>query len=398
LVSTSSRRINKKQIAFIVGFAIIGILLVLRARASSPLASYEVENSTLNGKASVVSTTLASQGKAVQFGSVTVNPPPTTCTGPTVTLTGTTASKYTNASPAASTTFNLTTWMSTAVTGSGASQAFDIGGSSVPNGVCVTGGVVKGSIDITKDWRYVHDSVGGFGYRTAMSGLEVIDGARIHNVEDGWKPRECVTSSDSCATFKNAGAKMLMKNVYMTGIRDDSIEDDDFLPGDIQNSLFDGVWSFLSEQQQGSTGSGVGTGEDPNIRITNDYVRLYTTNPPNGGPGKWFKWQGTTSHHTLIITDSVFAVDHQPNTNPGSGWGNLSIPAGTQWKGTNYILWLGPVGTYGGPKPAGVNFVEGQQAIDKWNSVRNTWLSAHGYQQRPVGDFNPMDDPVVAPQ
>lgn len=76
----------------------------------------------------------------------------------------------------------------------------------------------------------------------------MVERARIHNVEDGWKPRESPTPKDVGA-YPNTGI-MLMRDTYMTGIRDDCIEDDEFMPGDIENSLFDGVWTFLSEQNQ----------------------------------------------------------------------------------------------------------------------------------------------------
>ena len=222
----------------------------------------------------------------------------------------------------------------------------------------------------------------------------MVDGARVHNVEDGWKPRESAATRDVSANYPNVGT-MLMRDVYMTGIRDDAIEDDEFMPGDIQDSLFDGVWCFLSEQNQtGGSPATIGAGEDRNIRITRDFVRLSVTNGGETGAGHWFKWQGRGSeNHTLVITDSVFAVDSQPRL----GWSILGIPAGTVWQGSNFILWLGAPGGYGGPKPPGVTFLEGQGAKDKWNQVRNAWLTAHGYAPRPPDDLNPMDDPVVAP-
>ena len=95
----------------------------------------------------------------------------------------------------------------------------------------------------------------------------MVDGARVHNIKDGWKPHEAAATRDVSATYPNVGV-MAMRNVYMTGIRDDAIEDDEFMPGDIQDSLFDGVWCFLSEQNQtGGNPSTIGPGEDGNIRI-----------------------------------------------------------------------------------------------------------------------------------
>ncbi len=323
----------------------------------------------------------------------TISTPPlaSACAGPVVNLSGTTTSPYQMNAVANGTTINRTSWYSDAV-GNGSNRAFNVGNAEPPPlDVCVFGGVVNGHIPLTWGWDQTH-TYGGHGDRTVTSRLAVIDGARVHNVEDGWKPRESVVSSGVSGTYPNRGI-MLMRNTYMTGIRDDSIENDEFMPGTIEDSLFDGVWTFLSEQWQTGGTNTVGTNEDQYIDVNRVYVRLYTTNGGEVGGGKWFKWQGLTPHHKLKITDSVFAVDKMPR----SGWSSLSIPAGTTWMGTNYILWLGTPGGYGGPKPSGVIFLEGQPAKDKWNEVRNNWLSIHGYEPRPIDDWNPMDDPVVAP-
>ena len=324
-------------------------------------------------------------------------PPPTprpgsSCRGPVIPVLGRTAQAYEQGSSPAGATFDLSGWYSDTV-GQSANHAFMAGDRTAPTDLCILGGVVNGHIPLSSDWTATH-SYGGFGYRTTSSGLAMVDGARVHNVEDGWKPREAAATRDVSATYPNVGV-MAMRNVYMTGIRDDAIEDDEFMPGDIQDSLFDGVWCFLSEQNQtGGSPATIGPGEDGNIRITRDYVRLSVTNGGETGAGHWFKWQGRGSeNHTLIITDSVFAADSQPRL----GWSSLGIPAGTVWRGSNFILWLGAPGGYGGPRPQGVTFLEGQAAKDKWNQVRNGWLIAHGYAPRPADDLDPMDDPVVAP-
>jgi hypothetical protein len=305
---------------------------------------------------------------------------------------GHTIQPYEQGSAPAGATFDLSGWYSDSV-GQSANHAFMAGDRNARTDLCVLGGVVDGHIPLSLDWAATHN-YGGFGYRTTSSGLAMVDGARVHNVEDGWKPRESAATTDVSATYPNVGT-MSMRDVYMTGIRDDAIEDDEFMPGDIQDSLFDGIWCFLSEQNQtGGSPTTIGAGEDTHIRITRDLVRLSVTNGGETGAGHWFKWQGRGSqNHTLVITDSVFAVDSQPRL----GWSSLSIPAGTVWQGSNFILWLGAPGGYGGPRPPGVTFLEGQGAKDKWNQVRNAWLTAQGYAPRPPDDLNPMDDPVVAP-
>jgi len=319
------------------------------------------------------------------------------CTGQAVAPTGTTTVAYSDPAPVNSTFYDLTQWTSTAVTGVGSNHAIDIGGTHAPAGTCVLGGVVDGSIDPTLGWQYVHDSISGFGYRVFNTGNIAIDRIRVHNVEDGFKPRECDSSQPVCPDFINTGT-FAMSRAYMTGIRDDSIENDEFMAGSITDSLFDGVWTFLSEQLQGTTSTSsatIGPNEPNTITIDGDLVRLAITNGGETGAGKWFKYQGAVAHHTPVISNSIFAVDAQPRL----GWSSLDLPAGTVWNGTNnYILWLGTPGGYGGPMPAGVTFLEGQAALDKWSQARNDWLTAHGYATKDESDLNPMDDPVLAPQ
>ena len=296
--------------------------------------------------------------------------------------------RYTNEVVSDGTLFDRTGWYSDAV-GNGTNTAFWVGEEGQPpRDICVFRGVIHGHTPLEWSWEEAHD-VGGTGDRMYTARWAFIDGARVHNVEDGWKPREL-------PEFGNTGS-MYMRNTYMTGIRDDAIENDNFMPGSIEDSLFDGVHTFLSEQNQsGEEPVTIGPGEDPYIRVTRVFVRLYSTNSEgNGNPGRWFKWQprGSVNHH-LIITDSVFAT-HGP---PASGWSPLNFPDGTTFMGTNYILWLGTPGGYEAAIPSGVIFLEGQVAVDKWNEVRNAWLTEHGYEPRPEDDFDPMDDPVVAPR
>lgn len=305
-----------------------------------------------------------------------------------INLSGVTTSRYTNDTVADGTIYDRTDWYSDAV-GNNTSTAFSIGNAAAPpKNVCVFRGVINGRIPFSWSWEEAH-SFGGSGDRTYTGQLVLIDGARIHNVEDGWKPREL-------PEFGNTGI-MQMRNAYMTAIRDDAIENDNFMPGLIEDSLFDGVYTFLSEQNQsGEIPSTMGPNEDPTIRITRVYARLYPTNSDgNSSSGRWFKWQprGTVSHK-LVITDSVFATHSQPD----SGWSPLNFPDGTTFQGINYILWLGTPGEYGAILPPEVVFLEGQAAFDKWNEVRNGWLITHGYDPRPLDDFNPMDDPVTAPR
>ncbi len=322
---------------------------------------------------------------------------------PVVTLRGPTSEAYREPVMAPDTIIDATRWTSAAVgpppVGSGG-VAVELGPKDASPGVNkakglenVTwrGGVVRGSIPPEWSWHRTH-SFGGSGVTIHNHTHATWEFLRVHNVEDGIKPREAPEWSNR--------ATWLLRDSYFTAIRDDSIENDRFEPGTVQDCLFDGVHTFLSEQKESGflNGGGrpvsIGPEEDDTIHVRRCFVRIYPTNafdPQEDkfpGGGRWFKWKGdrdgapppSAPNHQVVIEDSVFAVGAVPRL----GWGNLAFPVRTTWRGRNFILWLGKTGGYEGPRPAGVTFLEGEAAAAKWVAVRNQWLKAHGL---PAQDF-----------
>ena len=324
--------------------------------------------------------------------------PATATSGAVVKLAGVFGSRYIAYPDVAdNTTFDLTGMAWTSKPTHPIVTAFFVGEQPTPpKNITILGGVVHGTIPLEWSWELTH-AFGGAGFYTVGSGLHRLEGARIHNMHDGWRPRE--TSFFRPRSYPNNG-RFLMRACYLTGIRDDAIENDEFMPGDIEDCLIDGTWTFLSEQNETVNGfrslkvPAIGPNEDPEIRITRTLVRLARTNGDDG-LGTWFKFHGyETPNHRLVITDSVFAVGQQPR----NGWKELKFTKGATFKGTNYLLWLGEPGKFAGEKPAGVTFLEGAVARAKWHELRNQWLAAHGYEPRGVDDWDPMQAPVSAPK
>jgi len=306
-----------------------------------------------------------------------------------ITLTGTTNENY-SLTVTNYTLFDATNWTSTAIgpdpdgtTG----RAVEIFGANPAGGgtnITWRGGVIVGSIPPSWNWRTTHD-FGGGGIFLQNDGPIEWQYLRIHNVEDGIKPREA-------PAYSNTGS-WLLRDCYFSAIRDDAVDNDRFEPGTVQDCLFDGVYAFISEQDENvEDNDPIGPNEDTTIYINRVYVRLYGTNGAEG-PGKWFKWLGDVPHHRLAVSDSVFAIGAEPRL----GWPDEKIPDEVSWVGNNnFILWLGASGAYGGPKPAGVMFLEGTAAQDKWIAVRNKWLTDHGLPPQSFpADYNPYDAPVM---
>jgi hypothetical protein len=286
--------------------------------------------------------------------------------------------------------FDATGWTSKAI-GPGpqgnTNRAVAIYGSRKDQGtidIVWRGGVIIGSIPPSWDWRTTHE-FGGAGLLIHNAGPIELQHLRIHNVEDGIKIREA-------PEYSNTGSWML-RDCYFTAIRDDAIDNDRFEPGRVEDCLFDGVYVFISEQEEiVSDDPPIGPAEDDAIYIHRVYARLYGTNAGEG-PGKWFKLLGDIPHHNLLISDSVFAIGSEPRL----GWSDETIPPEVRWIGdNNFILWLGTPGTYAGPRPEGVTLLEGVAARKKWISVRNQWLSDHGLPAQDLpADYNPHYAPVM---
>jgi hypothetical protein len=307
-----------------------------------------------------------------------------------IALTGTTDENYSIAVEN-NTLLDATNWTSTAIRPSlfgTTNRAVEISGrnNNAGGGTNITwrGGMIIGSIPRSWSWRKTHD-FGGGGIFIQNDGPIAWQYVRIHNVEDGIKSREA-------PEYSNTGS-WIIHDSYFTAIRDDAIDNDRFEPGTVQDCLFDGVYVFISEQDENvESHTPVGQDEANTIYIKRVYVRLYGTNGSEGA-GKWFKWQGNVPHHKVEVSDSVFAIGSEPRL----GWTDETIPREVNWIGNNnFILWLGDPGEYGGPKPEGAIFLEGEAARDKWISVRNKWLTDHDLpSQNLPADYNPHDAPLM---
>ena len=95
-----------------------------------------------------------------------------------------------------------------------------------------------------------------------------------------------------------------------------------------------------------------------------------------------------------MLTDCAFAVSQEPR----GGWKQLNFPKTAEFRGTNYLLWLGEAGKFGGKVREGITLLEGEAARAKWHELRSAWLAAHGYDPRAADDFATMQTPVVAPR
>jgi hypothetical protein len=244
------------------------------------------------------------------------------------------------------------------------------------------GGEVYGPSPLSTPWKEMKSTYDGAGILMRSKDYLVIDGIRTHNTMDAVRPRQ------NASTFR-------ISNVYATFTRDDAVENDEMMAGQIEDCLFDGCYVFLSQQ-----GSQTWSTND-SLEVTNNLVRLepmpYDTNVKGNAPefqslygvnadrhGQLFKHHGS-GDAPLIVRNNIFYVpQHSVN-----GTGAMAFPSFPGCKySNNILLWTGG-GKYPGTLPAtGVteyNLLNStREEIDQiWNNAVDDWITRHGYDLKP---------------
>lgn len=198
-------------------------------------------------------------------------------------------------------------------------RALEVGESRLATGLCVLGWSVFGQQSEQLSWRVMHDDIGGSALRVYGSDY-VVDGLRARNVEDGFDPR--------------GGENFEVRNVWMEYIRDDCIENDERRAGVVRDSLFDGCYTFFSEQEAGDV-----AGES--LIFEHVLVRMVPMPAPHGetdtsilGHGSFFKKFDKGGRHEPVIRDSVFFLEEDCH-NGCKDW-----PAGTVADNVT-LVWAG---------------------------------------------------------
>jgi hypothetical protein len=245
---------------------------------------------------------------------------------------------------------------------------FTVGSETAPAGLCVVGGTVTGQQSRTLTWDQMKTSYDGDGLRIASNNPYLVNGLRVDNVEDGIAPR------DAKDRYPKLGDGFTFKNLYMTYIRDDCVENDDIAGGLIVDSLFDGCNTGISERP--SSGNAQWNYPAPageTITLDRVLLRLQALPGPRGsndptklGHGQLFKWSSVAN--SVVIKDSVFYVETTPNSDSF-----FPFPAGT--KTSNVTIVWGGSGAWQWSVPAGTT-VTTNKAV--WDSARADWLRRHG--------------------
>jgi hypothetical protein len=268
--------------------------------------------------------------------------------GPLITLRGTRTTEYNERTLAPGTRIDARA--ATFLGSSSANYPISLDGAGA---ICFAGGNVKGQYDRTLGWETMHD-MNNAG--VAFASPTTVDGVRVDDVTDGLRPR--------------GRGPFTIRNVWLSYIRDDCVENDHLEGGLIEDSLFDGCYVALSERPSDTTPI---DRRGDLVTIRDSLIRLQPMpGPRNGSPsdlgnGALFKWSDEATK--LALHDDVFLVEQVGQDGPDT----MGIPKTLASCSNNLMVWLGP-GDYPAPLPSCFTVTRDRR---KWDDAVARWKMTH---------------------
>ncbi len=319
------------------------------------------------GAATITATSEGKSGTAAI--TVTALPPVTgSClalAGPTITLSGMSTSPYQNTSLVSGTKIDATTaqWLLNTP------DVWGYMGSS--SNLCWHSGQILGTIPPSTP------------YEDNLNGYHLMYGVDVHGASPLVEGLTIFTGGDGITFDAAEDANWTVRDVHMTYIRDDCIENDFLNSGLVDRSFFDGCYDFMSAR---AYGGGAADGSANTVTVQNSLIRvqgmdkLYPGLSAPGYGGFW-KWSGSGSPNTdigpmLVITNTVFRADAPPVEGNGAGLYMAPVPGKVKSCANNVMVWLGP-GSFPEPLPSCFTVLTGQAGRDYWDNAVAQWKAAH---------------------
>ncbi|MGH7895158.1 MAG: DUF7594 domain-containing protein, partial [Candidatus Binatia bacterium] len=284
---------------------------------------------------------------------------------PQITFAGIYANGYDDSSIGLDTTIDASaaTWLGSPTN----SYPLNLGGSP---GALLIGGVVRGQYDRTWSWTQMHgENNAGVAFGNPQT---TIDGLRVDNATDGVRPLN--------------GGNFVIRNVWLSYIRDDCVENDHVHGGVVEDSLFDGCYDGFSARPSPVIAANGANGSSKVWRIHDTLVRLQPMPGPDGagtvdnlGHLGFFKWDSWTDPTTslspkLALHNNVFMAERVGQ----AGADRMGIPPGQVVSCSNNVMvWLGP-GTFPAPLPACFTVTNDRTV---WDNAVADWKRRHPQMQ-----------------
>jgi hypothetical protein len=266
-------------------------------------------------------------------------------------------------------------------------QMFTYGGVAVieqrnaSGNTCLVGPTIVGPIGPEVSWssRLKPDGI----QHSRPTGPYRVHGASIRRVNDALSPPKALDTPRS--------VRFSYRDVYAREIRDDLLENDACLGGEIRDSLFDGVHMGFSERPGAKNRIDLGP-TMPVVTVANTMIRLECQTDVRGGtgcPGKTSHGQWWKLSHgkcqtadgrigpRYVLDNVIFRTDETGT----AGISGIRMPEPERLLTSNVtVLYPGPGKVP--PMPPGVTVVRDRAKVERtWNEARAKWLADHGCDQ-----------------
>lgn len=226
--------------------------------------------------------------------------------------------------------------------------------------VTLIGGIIVSRIPQTSDWLYTYCNSASVHIRRSPGA--VVDGVRIAGGWDGVRASE-------------GSPHLLLKNSWLSDIRDDAVENDYLYSASIHDTLIDGAFQGVSVK---SSGSGPLNGLQEKLVLSAVLLRLREY-PYRGRNRFGAVTKNEIASPAIQIRNSVIAVDYRDATTWRKYW-TRSWSKMIDSK-DNIFLWLSddpiPDSLPVPPKETGFEFVSGAAARSIWDKAKQNWIDCH---------------------
>lgn len=224
-------------------------------------------------------------------------------------------------------------------------------------GAVLIGGRFDGEVPQASDWVSTYCNSAAVGVWNSPNAS--VEGLRARRVWDAVR-------------FSRDSAFFRLRDVWLSDVRDDCLENDDLKSGLIQDVLFDGCFAGISVKRPAEEASD-GAGET--LTLTGVLMRLQAY-PYKGGTKHGALIKADDASPELAVYDSVFAITDAAAVSPqqlAAGWEKIGECR------NNLLLWISaaPLPDVLDQVPDCFRIVRGAQASDLWVRARQNWINCH---------------------
>lgn len=241
-----------------------------------------------------------------------------------------------------------------------------------PDQTSIVGGIIRGEIPQESDWKPTYCNSAAMIFKRAPS--STVDGVRITSAWDGVRAN---LGSDN----------MVVKNSWLSNVRDDAVENDDFLTFTFEDNLVDGAFQGISVHSGGDITQQ--SAETVHIYGSVIKIREYLY---KGGQRFGALFKNEESSPQSVIRDTVVAVDYRG----GDTWGFYWDRSWSKIRecSNNVFLWLSddPIPSSVPMPPACFTVLTGSDARAAWEEAKRNWIDCHPKVARTATD--PVSNPA----